>query len=143
MLNQQTLINDNEKITLEYLSKTVLSGTRPYELEILRMFLQKDQISIEHFGREFTEKYGYDIDMKSFKNAIKVLQGHFISKEDEYQRYCHIDIISVDKESSLRRLSSYANNLLHNEFYKQINDMILSIILDTFYSHILLTAYAA
>lgn len=117
-------INDNEKMTLEYLSKTVLSGTRPYELEILRIFLQQNTMSVEIFRRQFTEKYGYDIDTTSFHSAIKVLQGHFVSKEDEYQRYCHIDILSVDTESSLRRLSSYANRLLHQEFYKQVNDII-------------------
>ena len=32
-------ISEEELVTLEYLSKTVLSGARPYELEILKRFL--------------------------------------------------------------------------------------------------------
>ena len=35
---------------------------------------------------EFQEKYGYAIDMDSFTNAVDVLQGHFVSKEDEYKK---------------------------------------------------------
>ena len=38
-------LTDQEKLTLEYLSKTILSGVRPDELEILRMFLQKNRIT--------------------------------------------------------------------------------------------------
>ena len=33
-------ISEEELVTLEYLSKTVLSGARPYELEILKRFLK-------------------------------------------------------------------------------------------------------
>ena len=33
-------LTDQEKLTLEYLSKTILSGVRPDELEILRLFLE-------------------------------------------------------------------------------------------------------
>ena len=37
-------LNEQEKITLEYLSKTILSGARPFELEILR------PVSYTHLG---------------------------------------------------------------------------------------------
>ena len=38
-------LSEQEKTTLEYLSKTILSGVRPDELEILRLFLEKNQIT--------------------------------------------------------------------------------------------------
>lgn len=117
-------ISVEERTTLEYLSKTVLSGTRPYELEILNRFMQYDSISIEQMESEFVNKYGYTIDMASFKNAIKVLQGHFVSKEEEYQRYCHVDILQYDAKRTLQRFSSFANQLKNQEFYKQISDII-------------------
>lgn len=117
-------ISEQELITLEYLSKTVLSGARPYELEILKNLLHNEMIQVDNIGREFTEKYGYMIDMESFDNAVSVLQGHFVSKEEEYQRYCHIDIVHRDKDQILQRMQGFAKRLQRMEFYKQIDDII-------------------
>lgn len=117
-------ISEQEIITLEYLSKTVLSGARPYELEILKRFLHNEIIHIESIKSEFQEKYGYEIDMASFDNAVSVLQGHFVSKEQEYKRYCHIDIVNKDDARGIQRMYSFAERLQHMEFYKQIKDII-------------------
>ena len=117
-------ISEQELITLEYLSKTVLSGARPYELEILKHLLHNEMIHVDNIARELTEKYGYMIDMESFDNAVSVLQGHFVSKEEEYQRFCHIDIVHRDKEQILQRMRGFANRLQRMEFYKQIDDII-------------------
>ena len=117
-------ISEEEMITLEYLSKTILSGIRPYELEILKYFLHSEAITIDNMKQEFQEKYGYAIDMESFHNAICVLQGHFVSKEEEYKRYCHIDIVDSDKLQMLQRMQSFAHRLQHVEFYKQLDDIV-------------------
>lgn len=68
-------ISEQELVTLEYLSKTILSGVRPYELEIIKYFLHHEVIHVEQIKNELEEKYGYTVDMKSFENAISVLQG--------------------------------------------------------------------
>ncbi len=117
-------LSEQEMITLEYLSKTVLSGARPYELEILKHFMKQEVISVDDIVREHQEKYGYAVDMESFENAVNVLQGHFVSKEEEYQKYCHIDIINNDNARVLQRMSGYAERLKHMEFYRQIEDII-------------------
>lgn len=117
-------ISEQEMITLEYLSKTVLSGTRPYELEILKRFLHNEVIQFDNIKGEFQEKYGHDFDVVSFDNAVSVLQGHFVSKEEEYKRYCRIDIVDKDKSQLLRRMQGFAQRLRHNEFYRQIDDII-------------------
>lgn len=117
-------IKEQGMITLEYLSKTVLSGARPYELEILKRFLHNKEIHIDKLKVEFQEKYGYAINMESFNNAIDVLQGHFVSKEDEYVRYSHIDIVNYNEVRLLQRMRGFAERLQHMEFYKQIDDII-------------------
>lgn len=117
-------ISEQELITLEYLSKTVLSGARPYELEILKRFLNNEIIHVENLEEELSEKYGYIIDMESFDNAVDVLQGKFVSKEDELLRYCQMDIVNKNGTQMLRRMQGFANRLQHMEFYKQINDII-------------------
>lgn len=116
-------ISEKELVTLEYLSKTVLSGTRPYELEMLDCFMKQDSISVDQMKSQYIGKYGY-VDMVSFKSAISVLQGHFVSKEEEYQKYSHMDIISNTSGRILQRFTSFGEKLKKQEFYKQINDII-------------------
>lgn len=116
-------VTEQEKVILEYLSKTVLSGARPYELEILKRFLQNDVVDIENLRKEFQEKYGHTVDEASLDNAISVLQGRFVSKEEEHKRYSHIDILDKDK-SMLQRMQAFGEHLQHREFYKQVDDII-------------------
>lgn len=117
-------ITEQEMITLEYLSKTILSGTRPYELEILKRFLNREVIYLDQIKQEFQHTYGYELDLTSFNNAIDVLQGKFVSKEEEYKKYCHIDIVKYDEMRTLQRLKGFTDRLHHTEFYKQVNDII-------------------
>ncbi|HKM35918.1 MAG TPA: DUF3427 domain-containing protein, partial [Lachnospiraceae bacterium] len=115
---------EQELVTLEYLSKTILSGARAYELEILKRFLNYEVIDAEQMKQEFKVEYGYEVELPSFENAIQVLQGQFVSREDELKKYCHIDIVEYDKKQMLRRMKGFADRLLHAEFYRQVNDII-------------------
>ncbi len=117
-------ISEEELVTLEYLSKTVLSGARPYELEILKRFLKNEIIHLDTLQQEFQKKYGYAIDEASFENAVDVLKGHFVSKEEEFKKYCHIDIVNNTGTNMLQRMTGFADRLLHLEFYKQVDDII-------------------
>ena len=117
-------ITDKEKLTLEYLSKTVLSGVRPYELEILKRLFKSDRISIAELTDELKNVYFHSFDEASLENAIQVLEGRFVSKEAEYQKYKKIDIIGNHDAKFIRRMESYAKRLQHREFYKQIDDLI-------------------
>lgn len=116
--------SEQEMITLEYLSKTVLSGVRPYELEILKQLMKKEDISVEDIKRRFQEKYGYSVKSDSFENAIDVLQGHFVSKKDEYEKYSNVDIVIDEDGRFLRRMIGFKKCLRHLAFKKQINDII-------------------
>ena len=117
-------LTENEKLTLEYLSKTILSGVRPYELEILKRLFTSDSISIETLQKELWSQYGNVFDEKSLEDACSVLQGKFVSKEEEYQKYCHIDIVERDTQNSIHRMKSYAERLQHAEFYRQLRDLV-------------------
>lgn len=117
-------LTEQEKLTLEYLSKTILSGARPYELEILKSIVTHECISIESLRENFRQTYGYDFKVEYVENAVEVLQGHFVSKDEEYQKFCHIDVIDYDVERNLNRMSSFAKRLAHREFYEQIEDII-------------------
>ena len=120
----QNRLRDQEKLTLEYLSKTVLSGVRPDELEILKYLLTNDTIDTEKFSREYQQKYGYAIESSQIGEAVQVLQGHFVSKDEEYQKFREIDILSYDENRTIRRMKSYGDRLSHGEFYRQVSDII-------------------
>lgn len=106
-------LSEQEKLTLEYLSKTVLSGVRPDELAILSQLLHKDYIGITEFKTEYQKTFGFEISVAQVKEAIQVLQGHFVSKEAEYKKFCQIDILENDRSGMIRRVQSYADRLKH------------------------------
>ena len=117
-------LNEQEKLTLEYLSKTVLSGVRPDELAILNQLLYRDYIGTADFIKEYQKTYGIEISISQVNEAIQVLQGHFVSKEAEYQKFCQIDILENDQSGMIRRLQSYTERLAHIHFYTQVEDII-------------------
>lgn len=117
-------ITEQERMTLEYLSRTVLGGARSYELEILKRLISQEVVSVEQMKQVFQEKYGYTIDLTSFENAIHVLQGNFVSKEEEYHKYSHIDIVHYDAKCTLQRMQSFEERLKHKEFYRQLSDIV-------------------
>ena len=76
------------------MSKTVLSGVRPDELAILDQLLHTDHIGITDLKTN-TKTFGFEISASQINEAIQVLQGHFVSKEVEYKKFCQIDIWNV------------------------------------------------
>lgn len=122
--NYQGKFTDDEITTLEYLSKTVLSGARPYELEILRKLLKEGTVNFEKFDNDFAVTYGYHVNLDSFDNAVEVLQGKFVSKEEEYQKYSHMDILCREEDRRLKRLIGFAKRLENAEFLRQVDDIV-------------------
>lgn len=117
-------IAEDEITTLEYLTKTVLAGVRPYELEILKRFLNQEVIQLDAIKSELQIAYDYVIDMDSFSNAVDVLKGNFVINDSEYKKYCHIDIINNDDAKLLRRMTGFAERLKRTEFKRQVEDII-------------------
>lgn len=117
-------LSDEEYTIIEYLSKTVLSGVRPYELQVLHKILIQDTVNYRQFCNEFCNVYGYSVDTESFDNAIDVLHGKFVSKEEEYQKYKNIDLVKVDEHRMMTRMQVLADMISHQEFYKQVNDIV-------------------
>ncbi len=122
--NYQGKLTGDEITTLEYLSKTVLSGARPYELEILRKLLKEGTVNFEKFDNDFAVTYGYHVNLDSFDNAVEVLQGKFVSKEEEYQKYSHMDILCKEEDRRLKRLIGFAKRLQNAEFLRQVDDIV-------------------
>ena len=117
-------ISEDENLTLEYLSKTVLSGVRPYELIILEQLLEHGSIVMDKLKDEFIEKYDFRIQDVSIQNAISVLQGEFATNKEELEKYNTIAIATNSQDNMLRRMDTFANRVKHQEFYKQMKDIV-------------------
>ena len=117
-------LSDSETLILEYLSKTILSGVRPQELELLKMLLEHNEVSIEEFQEDVSVEFGYLLDMNAIKNTIRILQGHFHINSAEHQKYAQIDILKVNKNKRIQRLNSFVSKLNESEFRKELNDII-------------------
>lgn len=116
-------VAEKECVILEYISKTVLSGVRPYELIVLSCLLSLDVVTLDTVNQLLYTLYGKTIDRDSFENAIKILQGCFVSKEEEYDRYSKINLFD-EKEQSLYKTPEFARYLRNAEFNRQINDIV-------------------
>ena len=117
-------LSEQEKTTLEYLSKTILSGVRPDELEILRLFLEKNQITYSEVIDNCRERYGYEITTQKIDLACDVLKGKFVTNSTEREKFYQIDILESDGENRLKRILSYTERLAHKDFYDQVQDIV-------------------
>lgn len=117
-------VSDEELLILEYLSKTVLSGVRPQELELLRLMLHHDEISIEKFQEDVSTKFGYLLNMDGIQSTLNVLGGHFVSNDAEYQKYIQMDILKPSENRSIQRAEGFAKKLNEKEFHKELKDII-------------------
>lgn len=117
-------MSQEEILTLEYLSKTILAGKRPYELELLRRLVEHDTVYVSEMQQEFWDTYGFEVGITALDQAVDVLQGKFVSKDEEYQKYCHMDIVKNSGTRIFQRLSAFAEELKHFEFKKQVRDVI-------------------
>lgn len=117
-------MTEQEKLTLEYLSKTILSGIRPDELEILRLFMVKNSISYSEVIDNCKRLYGYEITTARIDAACDVLKGHFVTNSAEYDKFGNIGILESYGDARLKRILSYAERLAHRDFYEQVQDIV-------------------
>ncbi len=115
-------ITDDEKITLEYLSKTVLGGVRPLELEILRRFVDEAETSYSEIKRLIEDRYNQELKQEAFNKGIELLEGRFVSKDEERIKYENANALRIKEH--VGRVASYLCNYKNAEFYKQVNDII-------------------
>lgn len=122
--NYSSKLSTHEKLILDYLSKTILSGVRPNELYILEKLLTKQNFSANELQTELKLQFDCMVTEKEIDESAKVLQGYFTSKDEEYQKYKEIGILKYDESKLIQVYSSYVHCLKHMEFNVQIRDII-------------------
>ncbi|MCR4696668.1 MAG: DEAD/DEAH box helicase [Lachnospiraceae bacterium] len=120
----QGTITEDERLTLDYLSKTILSGVRPYELLILQHLIDYGSIDKSALKREIKERYDFSIPDDVIRDASEVLQGKFVTDSDEAQKYKIVSIVEKVQDDKLTRMEAFSHRINHLEFYKQVKDLI-------------------
>ncbi len=118
-----TPLSEKQERILEYLSKTVLSGVRPYELEILSMLLSSAFVTYDDIRRDIHEKYGFYADDRTIEGAVRVLEGEFVKNGDEGERYGIMDALS-SAGHMITQGNLYDEIARNEEYRKQFEDII-------------------
>ena len=117
-------ITKDENLTLEYLSKTVLSGVRPHELIVLERLAEQGTIRVEEVQREIKAKYDYLVSERDLLRAASVLKGGFTANQEETRKYTPVAVLGSDEGNIFARLKYFSEQIGHEEFYKQVKDIV-------------------
>lgn len=118
-----TELTAGEETILEYLSKTVLSGVRPFELEILSLLLSVPFITYDGIRSRIREEYGFTVDDTTITAAVKVLRGEFVNKDEEKEKYGVINAVTPGRHT-LMRGALYSEIERNVEYRRQFEDII-------------------
>lgn len=118
------VLSGQDDITIEYLSRTVLSGVRPCELELLREITEKGTIDSRELKDNLKREFDFGTTPALVADYAEILGGSFVSKEDDLRKYSEIDILRYDENGVIWRMESFAQRLKNREFNKLVNDII-------------------
>lgn len=117
-------LSSQDMATLEYLSKIIVQGQRPHELEILKELIKNENVSKQYIKNVLKDKYSIENDKKDIDSAFLVLQGNFVSNNNEKEKYSRIDILKETKQGFYTRMLSFYERLKHIEFHRHLGDLL-------------------
>ncbi|MCI6992614.1 MAG: DUF3427 domain-containing protein, partial [Clostridiales bacterium] len=118
------ILSGQDDMTIEYLSRTVMSGVRPCELELLREITEKRAVDSSELQDTLKREFDFDTTTSLVAGYADVLEGSFVSREDDLRKYSGIDILRYDENGRIWRMESFAQRLENREFSKLVKDII-------------------
>lgn len=94
------------------------------EAEILRLFLERNQVSYAEIVESCRTRYDYVIAEEEIDAACDVLSGNFVINEKEREKFRQMNLLEMDGKQNLRGARGYAERLSHKDFYDQLKDII-------------------
>lgn len=117
-------LQPNDKLTLEYLSKVMARGKRPHETEVIAKMMLNNLVDEEEICSEIEQQYGIVVSMADVEAALRNMEGNFVSKEDELEKYKHMNILKRDDAGMARRMQGFADIIKRTDFYTLVLDLI-------------------
>ena len=117
-------LSDEDKLIIEYLSGTILSGVRPHELLILEMLMRLGELNLDELALIIKETEGYVLEKDDLESAISTLQGKFVSNNKEEKKFSEMDILLNKGKGNYVIGSSFKEKLKKRIFYQEISDLV-------------------
>ena len=92
---------------------------------MLKRLSRQETFTADELLVELREQYGEQVNRTSLENAVSVLQGGFVSKEEERRKFEAIEILKADAEAGrFERMKSYEVRLEHPVFAAHVRDLV-------------------
>lgn len=126
--------NDRQTASLEFFSKVIAPGIRPYEEMIIRDLILNGKTSIERIEQQTKDKYGFLPLKESIRSAIRILSDEFF---DKTFRRSYLNIKYCSESADGVCASNEFLDLLHEDEYKKQLFDILNVAEAEYKSHYL------
>ena len=120
----QVQLTENENLMLEFISQTVASGKRVYELLMLRQCLRYGELRKNEIAGVLKSEFQIEFSEESYQSSLNVLRGGFMNTQSEKLKYADINILEYHSGSTFSRLHSYSQGVKQMPFYQQLSDLI-------------------
>jgi len=109
--------------SLNFLSKVITSGLRPYEMVIIKEIIKSNQsLTLNKIEELIREQYGFDSNEIGLKSAISILQNEFY-KPTTKKGFGDISYIEWQGDY-LRRTSQFTQLLKNKPYIDEIEDIL-------------------
>lgn len=93
------VLNEDEHVVLEFLSRYIANGMRPHELIALKQLAEVGHINKAKMSEKLIEYFNLTLDDASFDSAARVLNGSFVNSRSEKDAYSEINLIEFEGEN--------------------------------------------
>ena len=104
------------RTSLQFISLEFSHGYRMHELLLLKLLVENDDITLEQFSMELSQKK--IIFNGCTKQILKVLSKNYY-RQDDQKKYGEISYVYFDDERKIFSKTENFNNLLQNKLYKE------------------------
>lgn len=123
-LEKETIIEltDSQSLFLDYITTNLFPSRRPHELEIVKLLLVEDQVTINEVDELISEKYNANSSIKTIQNAFDHLaRDIFKSLSDEFK---YIPFINKVNAGMYEVSDEFKEAIKSQEFNKEVKDII-------------------
>ncbi len=117
-------LSEEDKVIIQYLSTTILSGVRPHELLILKTLIRLGELSLGELALIIKETDGYILEKEDLESAVSTLQGRFVSNNKEEDQYSRMNILEHNGKDDFVIGPSFKEKLRKRIFYQEIMDLV-------------------
>lgn len=108
----QTTLDENQELYLEFIYSNLANGQRPHELFILKYLYQHRSLSILELKAKLAEEFSLISEDESIESAINVLEGNFLVGNSKL-----VNVSYIQKNGEIITLNPLVEEMLENDYF--------------------------